>query len=92
MREVGEYDFRDHGDREDAKKRGLSGYGRTPCSEHWAVLVQVDGETVLTIGHNHLAGVDDIDQHAETIRTAANHLLGFIGDAQNSSIGPKRST
>jgi hypothetical protein len=43
----------------------------------------VSGKCLLSIGHNHLEGVEDIMRHAATIRTAANHLLGFIGDAQN---------
>ena len=64
-------------------KTGLSESRDVSCSEHWHVEVSVNGETVLVIGHNFLSGVDDIHEHAETIRTAANHLLGFIGDAQN---------
>jgi len=56
------------------------------CSEHWHVEVSANGATVLAIGHNFLSGADDIERHTETIRTAANHLLGFIGDAQNKAI------
>jgi hypothetical protein len=69
--------------REAIRQAGLSESRGAPCSEHWHVEVSVNGETVLAIGHNFLSGVDDIHEHAETIRTAANHLLGFIGDAQN---------
>ena len=47
--------------------------------QHWAVTVAVDGENVLTIDRNCLCGVEDIDDHAETIETAARHLLAFIG-------------
>jgi len=53
------------------------------CSKHWAVQIEVNGEIVLTIGHNSLSGVDDIDRHSETIRTAANHLLSFVGDVRH---------
>ncbi len=74
---------------------GFSGYGSgydPVCSncggskqlpkkpQHWSVTVAVDGETVLTIESNCLSGISDIDQHSETIRTCARHLLGFVGD------------
>jgi len=62
-----------------------------PCSEHWAVHIYVSGKCLLSIGHNHLEGVEDIMRHSATIRTAANHLLGFIGDAQNSVLDRKQA-
>ena len=45
---------------------------------HWSVTVEVDGEPVLTIGHNHLSGHPEPNE--EAIRIAAHHLLAFIGD------------
>ncbi len=49
-------------------------------AQTWEVSVSVDGETVLTIGSNHLSGVEDIDRHADAIRSCAQHLLAFIGE------------
>lgn len=46
---------------------------------HWSVTVAVDGDDVLTISHDHLAGKDGLDDLAPAIRTAAAHLLCFIG-------------
>jgi len=71
-------------------KRPSSCTSALPCSEHWAVHVYVSGKCLLSIGHNHLDGVEDIMRHAETIRNAANHLLGFIGDAQNARLEHRR--
>jgi len=45
---------------------------------HWSVTVECDGKHVVTIAHNHLSG--DPEPNEEAIRTAANHLLAFIGD------------
>jgi len=67
-------------------RRASSCTSALPCSEHWAVHVYVSGKCLLSIGHNHLCGVGDIMRHAETIRNAANHLLGFIGEAQNDRL------
>lgn len=47
-------------------------------TKRWSVTVEVDGEPVLTLAHNHLAGREDLDEDA--VRTAAHHLLAFIGD------------
>jgi hypothetical protein len=58
----------------------------TTCSAHWSVSVQSNGEDVLTIEHNHLCGVADIDKHGETIREAARHLLAFIGESPNAGL------
>lgn len=45
---------------------------------HWSVTVELDGKHVVTIAHNHLSG--DPEPNEEAIRTAALHLLAFIGD------------
>lgn len=50
---------------------------------HWSVTVAVDGDDVLTISHNHLAGKDGLDDLAPAIRTAAAHLLCFIGPGKD---------
>ena len=50
-------------------------------AEHWTVSVEVDGENVLTISSQHLAGATDVDRHAATVRHCAEHLLAFIGAA-----------
>lgn len=53
--------------------------------QSWEVAVNVNGETVLTLGHNHLAGIDNIDDYADAVRTCARHLLAFIGDQEPAS-------
>jgi len=45
----------------------------------WEVTVNVEAKHVLTIGSDHLAGVENIDDHADTILTCAQHLVSFIG-------------
>jgi hypothetical protein len=45
---------------------------------NWSVTVELDGEQVVTISHNCLAGHPEPNE--EAIRTAAHHLLAFIGD------------
>lgn len=43
----------------------------------WSVTVQVDGETVATIGHDWISSATDFDE--DVILGAAKHLLSFIG-------------
>jgi hypothetical protein len=50
--------------------------------KHWEVEVRVNGESVLTIGHNHLSGADNIDDYANEVRECAYHLLSFIGETR----------
>lgn len=48
----------------------------------WEVEVRINGETILTIGGlgaAHVAGVENIDEYAETVRQAAAHLESFVG-------------
>lgn len=52
---------------------------------HWAVSVAIDGTQIVCIESNCLSGVEGVDRYAETIRTCAQHLLAFIGDAHSSS-------
>lgn len=57
-------------------------------ADGWAVSIDVNGETVLTIGHNHLSGADDIDRHADVVRNCAQHLLAFIGGDERPTPSP----
>lgn len=45
----------------------------------WEVSVSINGDEVLTIGHNHLSGIENIMDYADTVRGCAQHLLSFIG-------------
>ncbi|WP_321820748.1 MULTISPECIES: hypothetical protein [unclassified Burkholderia] len=45
----------------------------------WHVEVHVNAERVLLIGDNCLAGVENLDMFAPIVRTAAAHLISFIG-------------
>lgn len=49
-------------------------------SDHWSVTVERNGERVVTIETNCLAGRETSAEDEEAIRTAAQHLLAFIGD------------
>jgi hypothetical protein len=48
--------------------------------KHWRVEVSIEGDSKLVIESGSLAGVDNIEEYSEEIRTAALHLLGFIGN------------
>lgn len=48
-------------------------------AQSWEVEIRVNGDSVLTIGHNHLTGIENIDDYADTVESCANHLLAFIG-------------
>jgi hypothetical protein len=48
---------------------------------HWSVSVELNGENVVTIESNCLSGREVGPVEEEIIRTAARHLLAFIGDA-----------
>lgn len=50
--------------------------------KNWEVEVRIDGERVLTIGHSHLSGIEDIDRYGDTVRTCAEHLKSFIGSGE----------
>lgn len=49
-------------------------------SDHWAVTVSRNGEEIVTIESECLAGREISEADEEAIRTAAHHLLAFIGD------------
>jgi hypothetical protein len=48
-------------------------------TEHWRVVVFADGEQILAIEPEMLAGADITDDYADTIRHCARHLLSFVG-------------
>ena len=50
----------------------------------WSVTVERDGEQVVTIETKCLSGRDLIPGDEDAIRTAAQHLLAFIGDGMTS--------
>lgn len=50
----------------------------------WEVEVRLNGETALTIGHNHLAGIESIEEFDGEVETCARHLLAFIGRTAES--------
>lgn len=45
----------------------------------WEVEVRINGTTALTIGHNHLSGMVNIDEFSDVVENCAHHLLAFIG-------------
>jgi hypothetical protein len=47
----------------------------------WEVSVAVNGNNILTIGSNHLSGIENIDEFAEIVANCGEHLLSFIGRA-----------
>jgi hypothetical protein len=49
-------------------------------NDHLAVTVWRNGEEVVTIGTNYLAGKEIEPADEESIRTAARNLLAFIGE------------
>ncbi len=52
-------------------------------SKSWSVTVEADGQQIVTIASNHLSGKSDLTAEDEdTIRTAARHLISFVGDPE----------
>jgi hypothetical protein len=45
----------------------------------WSVTVNVNAQSILTIGHNSLSGIDNIEDFAPVVRNCAEHLISFIG-------------
>lgn len=48
---------------------------------HWRVSVETSGELIVAIEPEMLAGRELSEADEDAIRTAAHHLLAFIGDA-----------
>lgn len=59
------------------------GVGEAPpkSTQHWAVTVSRNGEDIVTIESNCLSGREITAEDEHAIRTAAYHLLAFIGEA-----------
>ncbi len=49
-------------------------------TDHWSVTVSRNGEEIVTIESNSLSGREIGPEDGAAIRTAARHLLSFIGD------------
>lgn len=61
-------------------------------SKYWSVTVSINGDEVLTIGKDELAGVPNIEDHANEVRECARHLLAFIGEEPNDDGQPDEMT
>lgn len=48
---------------------------------HWRVVVETSGEHIVSIEPEMLAGREISEADEDVIRTAAHHLLAFIGDS-----------
>lgn len=48
--------------------------------DHWRVSVETSGEQIVAIESDMLAGREISEADEDAIRTAAHHLLAFIGD------------
>lgn len=53
---------------------------RSQPTQHWSVTVERDGEEIITIESNGLAGREISEEDERVIRVCALHLLSFIGD------------
>jgi len=50
------------------------------ATQHWSVAVDRNGENVVTIGSDSLSGRELSAEDERVIRTAARHLLAFVGE------------
>jgi len=62
-----------------------------PPTQSWEVSVSVNGETILTIGHSHLCGVENISDYAGDVRNCAQHLLALVGEEDTEDSGMCKS-
>ncbi|WP_186079496.1 hypothetical protein [Burkholderia gladioli] len=58
--------------------------------QSWAVTVEVNGMTILTISDSHVGGIDSIGDFGDVVRSCAQHLTSFIGkdDAERAAVSP----
>jgi hypothetical protein len=54
--------------------------------QSWAVTVSVNGDQILTIGHNHLSGIENIDDYKEAVENCARHLFSFIAGREYTDV------
>lgn len=45
--------------------------------KHWQIDLMVDGENILSIGDNHLSGLDDLTPYEDFISSASETLKNF---------------
>ena len=50
------------------------------AKDHWAVTVERNGEQIVTIETSCISGRELSHDDEDAIRTAAHHLLAFVGD------------
>lgn len=50
--------------------------------QRWEVEIRVNGDSILTIASWGLAGVENIEDHADRVRACAEHLMSFIGTGE----------
>ena len=50
---------------------------------HWSVTVSRNGEDIVTISSNSLSGRELDAEDEKAIRTAARHLLAFVGEGED---------
>jgi len=51
----------------------------------WEVEVRINGESVLTIGTDHIAGRELTDEECAAVRTCGEHLISFAGPSESSA-------
>ncbi|WAG21027.1 hypothetical protein DX980_18330 [Burkholderia gladioli] len=58
--------------------------------QSWAVTVEFNGMTILTISDSHVGGTDSIGDFGDVVRNCAQHLISFVGkdDAQRAAVSP----
>jgi hypothetical protein len=62
--------------------------GSAAMTDHWSVTVRLNGDDIVTIESNFLSGREIGPDEEEAIRTAAHHLLGFVGQERESVPAP----
>jgi hypothetical protein len=63
--------------------------GRMTMPKHLSVTVAIDGEPILTIETNCVAGKSNLtNEDEDAIRLAAAHLLSFVGAADAGAFNP----
>ncbi|WP_186019693.1 hypothetical protein [Burkholderia gladioli] len=76
-----------------AAAQAVAADGAIPTADDvqsWAVTVEVNGMTILTISDSHVGGIDSIGDFGDVVRSCAQHLTSFIGkdDAERAAVSP----
>lgn len=69
---------REYGIAGDKPSAVSAGYRR----DLWQVDISLGGESILTLSHNHLGGIEDISDYEDVVEKCAEHLLAFIGKSR----------